>query len=163
VWFPGSDTLTLGNVFPGVTRTATWKFQAYTSGTKSFTARIWSENGGNVLPSTTGQVVGPAAPPGEAPGAAKPPRPVPAPRGAVPRPRWHVHGHRHGEEQRHEGLRHVDHALLPVPRRGEEHRRHPPEPDPRGADAGGRGEQHRDRDPDHPVHHAPQHVLPARL
>ena len=43
-----TDTLTLGNVFPGLSRSATWRFRADTTGTKSFTARAWSENGGTV-------------------------------------------------------------------------------------------------------------------
>jgi subtilisin family serine protease len=51
------DALTLGNAFPGITRSATWWYRADTTGTKSFTARAWSENGGTVTPSATTQIV----------------------------------------------------------------------------------------------------------
>ena len=60
-YFGEWDYLTLGNVFPGISRSGTWWYRAETTGAKSFTARVWSENGGTVNPTTTTQVV--AGPP----------------------------------------------------------------------------------------------------
>jgi len=56
-----TDTLTLGNVFPGVSRSVSWQFRADTTGTKVFNTRFWSENGGTQSPSATSQVVAPLA------------------------------------------------------------------------------------------------------
>ncbi len=56
-FFGDPDALTLGNVFAGISRSATWWYRADTTGPKAFTARAWSENGGTVTPTTTTQIV----------------------------------------------------------------------------------------------------------
>ena len=57
-FYPGDDTLTLGNVFPGLSRSATWRFYTLSYGEKSFTVRAWSENAG------TRTTTAPSPPPG---------------------------------------------------------------------------------------------------
>jgi Subtilase family/CARDB len=52
-----TDALTLGNVFSGWSRSATWIYRADTTGPKTFKVRAWSENGGEVTATTTPQVV----------------------------------------------------------------------------------------------------------
>jgi hypothetical protein len=54
-------SLTLGNLVPMLGRSATWTFRANTVGTKTFRARVWSENGGEIIATATVQVVAPLA------------------------------------------------------------------------------------------------------
>ena len=42
------NNFSLGNIIQGDTRSATWTFRATTTGPKSITFRVWSENGGTV-------------------------------------------------------------------------------------------------------------------
>jgi len=74
-----SDRLTLGNIFPGISRSATWWYRADTTGTKSFTARAWSENGGTVTPSATTQIVAGVPDLVETAAVPSPPAPIRAP------------------------------------------------------------------------------------
>ena len=50
------ETLTLGNLVPNYSRSASYWFRADTPGPKTFFVRAWSENGGEVVASTTFQV-----------------------------------------------------------------------------------------------------------
>ena len=55
--FPDTaDTLTLGNVVPTHSRLATYFLRADTAGPKTFFVRAWSENGGDVVASTSFEV-----------------------------------------------------------------------------------------------------------
>ncbi|MEW6270188.1 MAG: CARDB domain-containing protein, partial [Thermodesulfobacteriota bacterium] len=56
-------SLTLGNIPPSWSRSATWSFLAQTPGSKTFTFRVWSENSGELTVSRTVNVVGGAASP----------------------------------------------------------------------------------------------------
>ena len=47
------NQFSLGNIVQGDARSATWTFHATSSGTKSVTFRIWSENGGTVTRTVT--------------------------------------------------------------------------------------------------------------
>ncbi len=51
------DTLTLGNLVPTHSRRASYFFRADTPGPKTFSVRAWSENGGQVVASTSFQVL----------------------------------------------------------------------------------------------------------
>ena len=77
--------------------------------------------------------------------------------------RHQLPGDRHRAKCRRGGLRAVDDALLPVPRRGEECRRPAPDREPGGPRAGSRGQPFRACHGDHPRGHAAEYLLPARL
>ena len=49
--------MTLGNIVPTLGRSATWYFRADSPGPKTFSVRGWSENGGEVIVTTTVNVV----------------------------------------------------------------------------------------------------------
>jgi subtilase family serine protease len=51
-----ADTLTLGNLVPTHSRPVSYFFRADTPGAKTFSVRAWSENGGEVVASTSFQV-----------------------------------------------------------------------------------------------------------
>lgn len=53
-------SLTLGNIPPSWSRSATWSFLAQTPGSKTFTFRVWSENSGELTVSRTVDVTGSA-------------------------------------------------------------------------------------------------------
>jgi hypothetical protein len=52
--------VTLGNLVPLLGRSATWSYRADTPGPKTFKVKVWSENGGEIIASTTIEVMGPA-------------------------------------------------------------------------------------------------------
>ena len=51
--------VTLGNLVPMLGRSATWTYRADSPGPKTFAVRVWSENGGEVIATTTVNVVPP--------------------------------------------------------------------------------------------------------
>src|SRR5690606_14146703 len=53
-------SITLGNIPPSWSRTATYSFLAQTPGSKTFSFRVWSENSGEITLSRTVNVVGSA-------------------------------------------------------------------------------------------------------
>ena len=71
--------LTLGNIVPMLSRSATWTFRATSPGPKTFRARVWSENGGEVIATTTVQVIAPLANLSATAVTMNPPAPVRAP------------------------------------------------------------------------------------
>jgi hypothetical protein len=73
------DTLTLGNVVPLLSRSATWLFRADTPGPKLFGVRAWSDNGGTVTAFKALQVVALTADLAATTLGTSPPAPITAP------------------------------------------------------------------------------------
>ena len=149
------DTLTLGNVFPGVRPIRQLAVPRRTRPAQVFNTRFWSENGGTQSPSATSWCGrAPGRPHGEL-GHDDARRAVPAPGGT-----FSVTDRVVSNGSKSSGR--VHHAL-PVAFDGAKNAGDTLLAATRAVPALRRGRQHGDRGPDRPAEHGAQHLLPARV